>query len=159
MLLNCGIREGPCESLEMQRDQTSQSYRKSTLNIHWKDWCWSWSSNTLATWCEKLTHWKRSWHWARLRAGGEGDDRGLDGWMASSTRGTWVWASSRSWWWTKKPAVLQSMGLQRVEYDRATEVNFCISLYMPLLGKVSMKLINYMWPTQSLLSTSLDTKL
>ena len=56
--------------------------KKSTLNIHWKDWCWSWSSNTLATWCEELTHWKRPWFWERLKAG-EGDDRGWDGWMAS----------------------------------------------------------------------------
>ena len=54
---------------------------KSTLNIHWKDWCWSWSSNTLATWFQELTHWKRPWCWERLKAGGEGDDRGPDGWM------------------------------------------------------------------------------
>ena len=49
--------------------------KKSVLNIHWKNWCWSWSSNTLATWCEELTHWKRPWCWERLKAG-EGDDRG-----------------------------------------------------------------------------------
>ena len=55
---------------------------------HWKDWCWSWSSNTLATWCEKLTHLKRHWCWERLKAGGEGDDRGWDGWMASPTQWT-----------------------------------------------------------------------
>ena len=64
------------------------------------------NSNTLATWWEELTHWKRPWCWERLKAGGEGDDRGWDGWMASSTRWTWVWASSRSWWWTGKPGVL-----------------------------------------------------
>ena len=40
---------------------------KSTLTIHWKDWCWSWSSNTLATWCEESTHWKRPWCWERLQ--------------------------------------------------------------------------------------------
>ena len=56
--------------------------------------------NTLATWCEELTHWKRPWYWERLKAGREGDDRGCDGWMASSTQWTWVWASSGSWWWT-----------------------------------------------------------
>ena len=61
---------------------------KSVLNIHWKDWCWSWNSNTLATWCEELTHLKRPWCWERLRAGGEGDDRGWDGWMASPTQWT-----------------------------------------------------------------------
>ena len=48
-----------------------------------EDWCWSWSSNTLATWCEEQSHWKRPWFWERLRAGGEGDNRGWDGWMAS----------------------------------------------------------------------------
>ena len=60
--------------------------KKSTLNIHWKDWCLSWSSNTLATWCKELTHWKRPWCWERLKVGGEGDDRGWDSWMASSTQ-------------------------------------------------------------------------
>ena len=68
------------------RRSTRQSWRKSVLNIHWKDWCWSFSSNTVATWCEELTHWKRPWCWERLRAEGEGADRGWDGWMASLTR-------------------------------------------------------------------------
>ena len=91
--------------------------RKSVLNIHWKDWCWRWSSNTLATWCEELTHWKRPWCWERLKAGGEGDDRGWDGWMASPTWWTWGWESSRSWWWTRKPGVLQSMGSQTAGHN------------------------------------------
>ena len=64
------------------------------LNFHWKDWCWSWSSNPLATWCEELTLWKRPWCWERLKVGGEGDDRGWDGWMASLTQWTWVWVNS-----------------------------------------------------------------
>ena len=76
--------ESPLDSKEIKPVNPSQS-RKSTLNIHWKDWCWSWSSNTLATWCEEPTHWKRTWCWERLKAGGEGDDRGWDGWMASPT--------------------------------------------------------------------------
>ena len=71
-----------------------------------KDWCWSWSSNTLATWCEELTHWKRPWCWERLKAGGEGDDRGWDGWMASPTQWSWVWASFRSWWRIGRTEVL-----------------------------------------------------
>ena len=62
--------------------------------IHWKDWCWSWSSNTLITWCEKLTHWKGPWCWEKLKAGGEVGDRGQDGWMASPNQWTWVWANS-----------------------------------------------------------------
>ena len=97
--------------------------RRSVLGVHWKDWCWSWSSNTLATWCEELTHWKRPWCLERLRAG-EGDDRGWDGWMTSSTRWTWVWVDSGSWWWTERPGVLQSMGLQRVRHNWVTELNW-----------------------------------
>ena len=92
--------------------------------MHWKDRCWSWNSNTLATWCEELIHWKRPWCWERLKAGGEGDDRGWDGWMASPTWWTWVWVSSGSWWWTGKPGMLQSMGSQRVGHKWATELNW-----------------------------------
>ena len=69
--------------------------KKSTLNIHWNDWCWNWSFNTLATWCKEPPHWKRPWCWKRLRARGEGYDRGWDSWMASLTQWTWVWARSR----------------------------------------------------------------
>ena len=72
--------------------------RRSVLGVHWKDWCWSWNSNTLATSCKELTHWKRPWCWEALWAGGEGVDRGWDGWMASLTRWAWVWVNSGSWW-------------------------------------------------------------
>ena len=75
--------------------RSNQSILKEIiLNIHWKDWCWSWSSNTLATYSEELTHWKRPWCWERLREWGEGGNRGWDGWMASPTQWTWVWANS-----------------------------------------------------------------
>ena len=100
--------------------------RKSVLNIHWKDWCWSWNSNTLANQCKKLTQWKKPWCWERLKAEGEGNDRGWHGWMASPTQWTWVWVGSGSWWWTGRPGVLQSMGLQRVRHDWATELNWYI---------------------------------
>ena len=76
------------------------------------DWCWSRNSNTLATWCEELTHLKRPWCWERLKAGREGDDRGWDNWMAPRTQWTGVWVNSGSWWWTGRPGVLQSMGSQ-----------------------------------------------
>ena len=82
MLLNCGVREDSWESLGLQGDPTSPSWRISVLNIHWKDWCWSRNSNTLATWCEELTHWKRPLCWERLKAGREGEQqrmRWLDG--------------------------------------------------------------------------------
>ena len=124
MLLNRGVGEDSWESFGQQGDQTSQYERKSTLNIHSKGWCWSLSSNTLATWCKELTHWKRPWCWERLKAGGEGDNRGWDGWMASLTQWTRVWESSGSWWWTGKPGVLQSRGSQRVERDWVTELNW-----------------------------------
>ena len=60
MLSNCGAGEHTWESLGLQGDRISQSQRKSVLNIHWKDWCWSWSSSTLATWCEELIHWEKN---------------------------------------------------------------------------------------------------
>ena len=64
--------------------------------------------------CEELSHWIRFWCWEGLEAGGEGDNRGWDGWMASPTQWTWVWVNSGSWWQTGRPGVLQPMGLQRV---------------------------------------------
>ena len=123
MLLNCGVREDSWESLGLQGDRSSQSWRKSVLNIHWENWRWSWKSNTLAIWREELAHWKRSWCWERLKEGGKGDDRGWDGWIASLTWWTWVWASSRSWSWIGKPGMLQSMKLQRVGHNSPTEFN------------------------------------
>ena len=135
VLLNCGVGEDSWESPGLQGDQTNQSWRKSVLNIHWKDWCWSWNSNTLATWCEELTHWKKPWCWERLKVGGEGDDRGWDGWMASLTQWKWVWVSSGSWWCTGKPGVLQSMGSQsQTRLSNWTELN--LNLTDPLLLEI-----------------------
>ena len=70
---------------------------------------------------------EKPWCWERLKAGWEGDDRWCDGWMASLTRWTWVWGSSRCCWWTGKPGVLQSMGSQSVENNWETELNWVIS--------------------------------
>ena len=123
MLLNCGAGEDSWESLGLQGDPTSPSYRRSVLGIYWKDWYWSWSSNTLATWCEELTHLERPWCWERLKVGGEGDGRGWDCLMASLTQWTWVCVSSRIWWWTGRPGVLHCMWLQRVRHEWATELN------------------------------------
>ena len=100
---------------------------RSVLGVIWKDWCWGWNSSILATSCEELTHWKRPWCWEGLGAGGEGDDRRWDGWMASPTRWTWVWVKSGSWWWTGRPGVLRFMWLQRVRHDWVTELNWIIS--------------------------------
>ena len=131
MLLNCGAGEHSWEFLKQQGDQTSKSQRKSTLNIHWKDW--SWSSNTLAIWCEELTHLKRPWCWETLRIG-EGGNRRWDGWMASWTQWTWIWASSWSWWWSGKHG---SMGLQRVEHNWATEVELNLAILIPACNLLS----------------------
>ena len=88
------------------------------------DWCWSWNSNTLATSCKELTYWKRPWCSEGLGAGGEGEDRGWDGWMASPTGWAWVWVNSWSWWWTGRPGVLRFMGSQRSGHDWATELTW-----------------------------------
>ena len=72
----------------------------------------------------KPTRWKRPWFWERLKGRRRSDDRGWDGWMASQTRWTWVWASSRSWWWTGKPGILQSMGSQSFRHDWTTELTW-----------------------------------
>ena len=114
------------ESLGLQGDPTSPSYRRSVLGVHWKDCCCRWCSNTLSTWWEELTCFKSAWCWERLKEG-EGDNRGWDGWMASLTQWTWVWVNPGSWWWTGRPGVLQSMGSQRVGHDWATELN-CAAL-------------------------------
>ena len=127
MLLKCGIEEDSWESLGLQGDSTSPSSRRSVPGVHWKDWCWSWNSNTLATWCEELTHWKRPWCWEKLMAGGERDDRGWDDSMASLTQWTWVWVDSGSWWWTGRLSMLWFMGLQRVGHDWATKLELELS--------------------------------
>ena len=67
---------------------------------------------------------EKTWCRERWKAGGEGDNRGWDGWMASLTQRTWVWANSGSWWWTGKPGMLQSKGLQRVSHNWANELNW-----------------------------------
>ena len=146
MVSNCGAGEDSWESLGLQGDQTSQSSRKSIQNIHWKDWCWSWSSNILATWCKELTHWKRLWCWERLKAGEEGDNRGWDGWMASPTRWTWVWVNSGSWWWTGRPGVLQSLGSQRVRHDWATKnkILHCGTILTPIAPPLHILHSRYM---------------
>ena len=126
MLLNCGVllKRRLLRVLWTARRSNQSILKRSVLSVQWKDWCWSWNSNTLATWCEELTHWKRSWCWEGLGAGGEGDDRGWDGWMVSPTLWTWVWVNWGSWWWTGRPGLLQFTGSQRVGHDWATELNW-----------------------------------
>ena len=102
--------------------------------------------NSLGTWCEVMTHWKRPFCWERLNAEGEGYDRDKISWMASPTRQTWVWESSGNWWWTGKPAVPQPMGWQRVGHDWATELNWtelnCVNIFYLYFLKSSLRFGN-----------------
>ena len=91
------------------RRSTQSILKEISLEYSLEGLMLKWNSNTLATSCEELSHLKRLWCWERLKAGGEGDDRGWDGWMASPTQWIWVWVSSGSWWWTGRPGALQFM--------------------------------------------------
>ena len=84
----------------------------------------------------RMTHLKKPRCWEGLKVGGRGEDRGWDGLMASLTQWTWAWVNSRSWWWTGKPDVLQSMGLQRVRQDWVTELNWTVSVDPKLRGNL-----------------------
>ena len=101
------------KSLGQQGDKTSQSKGKSTLNIHWKDWCWSWSSSILVTWCKKLNYWKSPW-------ASEGE---IAGWITDGMLAllTWIWAKPGERMSEGRPGMLQSMGSQRVGHDCVTE--------------------------------------
>ena len=136
MLSNCGVGEDSWESLGQQGDQTSLSLRKSTLNIR----------SGFIQGSERLMLKLKLQYFGHLMqrvdslektlmrkgfgAGGEGDDRGWDGWMASLTWGMWVWVNSGSWWWTGRPGVLLFMGSQRVRHNWATELNWTDALIM-----------------------------
>ena len=121
MLLKCSVGE---DSWEWRSNQSI--LKEISPGISLEGMMLNWNSSTLATSYEELTHWKRPWCWEGLGAGGDGDDRGWDGWMASLTQWTWVWVNSRSWWCTGRPGVLRFMGLQRVGHNWATELNWCI---------------------------------
>ena len=128
-------RQNSWESLGQWGHQASQSSGKSTLNTHWKDWCWNWSSSLLITWCEKLTHWNSLWCWEGLRAEKE-DIRGWYNWMASPMQWTWIWANSRRWWGIGRPGVLWSMGPQRVRHNWATEQQPLFNHYTEVCAKI-----------------------
>ena len=147
MLLNCGVGEESWESLGLQGDPTSPSWRRSVPGVHWRDWCWSWNSNTLATWCEELTHWKRPWFWEGLGQEEKGTTEdemvGWHHWLNGHEFG------DGSWWWTGRPGVLPFMGSQRVGPDWATELtdtshwvqNVC-SLYLCFLCCPACRIID-----------------
>ena len=111
-LFSCTDSEQP--SSDTWRQPSAQLWSSAHLGS-------SFLSNTLATWCQQPTHWKRPWCWERLKAKGEEGDRGWNGWIASPIQRTWTWANSRRWWGTGRPGVLKSSGSQRVRHDLATE--------------------------------------
>ena len=119
----------------------SQSILKEiSLEYSLEGLIWNWSSNILATWCKEMIHWKRPWYWVRLKVGGEGDNRGWGGWMAS-----WVWASSGSLWWAQKTGMLKSMGSQRVRHDWA-ELNWMINNILSKLFLNNTRILKMLTP-------------
>ena len=118
VLLNCGpggLLRGPWTARRLNQ----LILRKSTLNIHWMDWCWS--SNTLATWCKQPTHWKRPWCWER--AGGQEKKRAAEGEIVGQhyqINGHEFEQTGRQWR-TGKSGVLQSMQSQRIGHNLVTE--------------------------------------
>ena len=131
MLLNCGVGEDSKSPFGLQGDPTSPFWRRLALGVLWKEWCWSWNSNTLANThkntpilMQRVDSLEKTLMLGGIGAGGEGDDRGWDGWMASRTPWMWVWVNSGNWWWTWRPGVLRFMGSQRVGHDWVTELNW-----------------------------------
>ena len=122
MLLNCGVGEDSWESLGLQGDPTSPSYRRSILGVLWKEWMLKLKLQYFGHLMWRVDSLEKTLILGGIEAVGEGDGRGGDGWMASPTWWTWVWVNSRSWWWTGSPGVLWFMGSQRVGHDWATEL-------------------------------------
>ena len=143
MLLNCGVGktlESPLDCKEIQPvhpkgDQSWVFIGRTDVD-----------AETPILWPTDVKSWligKKPWCWERLRAGGEGDNRGWDGWMASPTQWTWVWVDSRSWWWTRRPGMLQFMGLQRVGHDWETELNWTETVIGENTGEASRVLAKF----------------
>ena len=114
---------------------------KEIQPIHSEDQSWDFfgandvDAETPVLWPPHVKSWLfgKDWCWAGLGAGGEGDDRGWDGWMASLTRWTWVWVNSGSWWWIGRPGVLRFMGSQRVGHDSVTELNWKLKIMIQVM--------------------------
>ena len=127
LILESGRSPSKGNGNPLQYSCLENSMHREAWWVHEVAKSWTWMSDY---------HLKRPWCWERLRVGGEGDDRGWDGWRASPTQQTWVWVDSGSWWWTGRPGVMQYMGSQRVRYDWQSELNWteqefvCIAFFV-----------------------------
>ena len=129
MLLNCGVGEDSWESLGLHGDPTNPTkpiLKEISPGCSLEGLMLKLKLQYFGHLMWELAHLKRPWCWERLRAGGDGDDRGWDDWMASPTQWTWVWVGSGSWWWTGRPGVLRFRGSQRVGHDWETELTMLI---------------------------------
>ena len=145
MLLNCGVGEDSWEPLNWREIQpVHPKGNQSWIFIGRTDA----EAETPILWppdVKNWLNWKRPWYREKLKAGGQEDGRGWDGWMASLTQWTWVWINSGRGWWTGRPGVLQSMESQRVRHDWATELNWNNLLISPFC--FGIHLLNYMYFT------------
>ena len=127
-------------TVELEKTLESPLYWKEIQPVHPKGQSWVFIGRTEAEaetpvlWPPRAKSWfiGKDWCWEGLGAGGEGDDRGWDGWMASLTQWTWVWVNSGSWWWTGRPGVLQFMGAERVRHGWVNELNWSFKNSFPI---------------------------
>ena len=123
MLLNCGVGEDSWVPWTTRRSNQS-ILKEISPGISLEGMMLKLKLQYFGHLMRRVDSLEKLWCWEGLGAGGEGDNRGWDGWMASLTRWTWVWVNSGSWWWTGRPAMLWLMGSQRVGHDWATELNW-----------------------------------
>ena len=124
MLLVTNLTNMGKQKVSKQNGEQTSHYKGFNPEYSLEGLIWKLRLQTFGHLMQRTDSLERPWSWGRLKTGKEGDDRGWDGWMASQTRCTWVWANSGSWWWTGRPGVLLSMGSQRVGHDWATKLNW-----------------------------------
>ena len=135
MLLNCGVGEDSWKSLGWRRESNQSILKEINCEYSLEGLMLKLNPQYFGHQMWRTDSLENPWCWERLRAGGEGDNRGCDGWMALLTQWTWVWVSSGSWRWTGKPGLLQSMGSQTVGHDWATELNWWVFIYIMPMGR------------------------
>ena len=144
MLLNCGAGEDSWEVSWTARRSNQSILKEINLEYSLEGVIRKLKLQYFGHLMRRADSLEKTWCWERLKLGGEGDDRGWDGWMASLTQWRWVWVNSRSWWWTRRSVVLQSMGSQRVGHVWVTELNWTDTILKGLFkifysGEISSK--------------------